>query len=199
MIDHFEIKAADYEKNSKRVQNVINIAEKINAAIHLDKSMHLMDFGSGTGLLLEQIAPSVKTITAVDVSPSMMEQLLAKKDRIQCELKPRQLDLETEKLNEQFDGIISSMTLHHIKDVPAMLKDFWHMLPEGGFVALADLDTEDGSFHTEDTGVQHFGFDRTWFEGQLSLAGFKNIHSCTANEINKPTGDYTVFLVTATK
>lgn len=161
--------------------------------------MHLMDFGSGTGLLLERIAPLIERITAVDVSPSMMVQLLAKQESIQCNLNPRQVDLETEILDEQFDGIISSMTLHHIKGIPAMFATFYHLLPDKGFVALADLDTEDGSFHTEDTGVHHFGFERDWFNEQLALAGFDEINTSTVNTIHKPQGTYTVFLTNARK
>ena len=199
MTDHFINKASDYEANDKRVRNVITIAEAIQNNIELNSQMHLLDFGSGTGLLLEQVAPMVDQITAVDVSPSMMAQLLKKQDRIACKLIPKELDLEKESLDEQFDGIISSMTLHHIADVPEMLKTFYSLLPEGGFVALADLDTEDGSFHSEDTGVQHFGFDRGWFQQALEQAGFANIQMDTVNTIEKPQGTFTVFLATATK
>jgi cyclopropane fatty-acyl-phospholipid synthase-like methyltransferase len=126
--------------------------------IQFSKSMHIMDFGSGTGLLLERIAPHVGTITAVDVSKSMNAQLSDKLSRIDCELHMLELDLEKSQLEQKFDGIISSMTMHHIKDVTAMLGKFFAMLNDGGFIAIADLEREDGTFHKADTGVHHAGF-----------------------------------------
>lgn len=66
--DFFAHKASDYEKNQKRVSNVDNIAQNIIDNIPLAKDMHLMDFGAGTGLLLQRIAPHVGKITAVDVN-----------------------------------------------------------------------------------------------------------------------------------
>src|SRR5690349_11612583 len=153
--DHFAPKAHSYEQNKDRVDNVANIADAILVRVPLNKSMHLMDFGSGTGLLLERIAPYVGKITAVDVSPSMNAQLREKLARLACEVEILEMDLAMSPLNRKFDGIISSMTMHHIKDVAAMFAKFHTLLNDGGFIAIADLDREDGDFHTEDTGVHH--------------------------------------------
>lgn len=193
--DHFLIKAEQYESNSKRVQNVTNIANTLKNRIKFSANMQLMDFGSGTGLLLERIASVVKGITAVDISQSMMAKLVAKQERIECELHTLELDLESNNLSQKFDGIISSMTMHHIKDVPAMFKKFFDLLSPGGFIAIADLDAEDGSFHDQDTGVHHNGFDREWIIQQAQHAGFEQIKIETASEISKPQRDYSVFLL----
>mgnify|MGYP006950044336 CR=1 FL=1 len=43
-------------------------------------------------------------------------------------------------------------------------------------VALADLDSEDGSFHPPDTdGVYHLGFDRDALRAELEADGFSDI------------------------
>jgi cyclopropane fatty-acyl-phospholipid synthase-like methyltransferase len=193
--DHFAHKASSYEQNKDRVDNVAHIAEAIVARVHLSKSMHLMDFGSGTGLLLERIAPHVGKITAVDVSQSMNAQLREKLPRLACEVELVEIDLEKTSLNRTFDGIISSMTLHHIKDIAAMFAKFHAMLNKGGFVAIADLDREDGSFHTEDTGVHHAGFDRETITKIATDAGFQNVATTTVSVINKRGKDYPVFLL----
>jgi 2-polyprenyl-3-methyl-5-hydroxy-6-metoxy-1,4-benzoquinol methylase len=194
--DHFSIKAKQYEKSPKRVQNVANIAKTIKRRIDFSSDMQVMDFGAGTGLLLERIAPLVKEITAIDISESMMQQLIAKEDTLACELHILKLDLEINDIDQKFDGIISSMTMHHIKDVPAMFIKFFALLSSGGFIAIADIDTEDGSFHDENTGVHHHGFDRDWIMQQAEIAGFKNLKIETASEMSKPQGNYSVFLLT---
>ena len=156
--DYFENKSQDYEKDKNRTNNVENIAGAVKKKVSLNKSMRIMDFGSGTGLLLEKIAPFVGKITAVDISKSMNTELGAKRDKLGCELEIIEMDLSKTKLDRKFDGIMSSMTMHHVEDIENMFIDFHNMLNENGFIAIADLDKEDGTFHKEDTGVFHFGF-----------------------------------------
>lgn len=195
--DFFEEKAGGYDRNTRRVQNVDNISGAIIRTIELQKTMRLMDFGSGTGLLLERIAPLVAKITAVDVSRSMNAQLAAKQQRLGCELEILEIDLETAEIDRTFDGIVSSMTLHHIRDIDALFRKFYRLLAPGGFIALADLDAEDGSFHTEDTGVHHHGFDRKALAGVAMSAGFRDVTVDSASVVHKPHGDFPVFLLTA--
>lgn len=193
--DFFAQKAASYEQNPQRVDNVVAIGHAIKTQVALQRDMQLLDFGSGTGLLLQQIAPQVGKITAVDVSPSMNAQLRAKAPDIACELEVLEQDLLQTPLNSQFDGIISSMTLHHIADIPALLREFQRLLKPGGFIALADLDLEDGSFHTEETGVFHCGFDRDDIAAQAQAAGFTQVQVVDASVVQKPQGQYPVFLL----
>lgn len=195
--DFFVHKAENYENRPNRITNLDNIAGTIIATIKLDRSMHLVDFGAGTGLLLERIAPHVRKITSIDVSPSMAKQLAEKKDRLPCELEQLELDLEKTDAPGVYDGVISSMTLHHIRDVETLLRKFHAMLKPGGFIALSDLDKEDGRFHTEDTGVRHHGFERGWIETAARRAGFSEVATHNASVISKPDGDYPVFLLTA--
>jgi putative AdoMet-dependent methyltransferase len=196
-IDHFAGKADSYEQNPNRVDNVANIANAILGAVEFNRSMHIMDFGSGTGLLLERIAPHVGKMTAVDVSKSMNRQLQEKRDRLPCELDILEVDLAQTNIPLQVDGIISSMTMHHIEDVGAMFEKFHAMVKGGGFIAISDLDAEDGSFHTEDTGVFHQGFDREEIARAAFEAGFQSVNVSSASVVHKPQGDFGVFLLTA--
>jgi len=197
--DYFAHKAHNYEQSPDRVDNVTNIANAILDKTKLQPSMHLLDFGSGTGLLLERIALHVRKITAVDISPSMNKQLAEKQGKLACELEVRELDLETQTMADRFDGIISSMTTHHVRDIGAMFRRFYELVKSGGFIAISDLDKEDGSFHTEDTGVFHFGFDRDEIASAATQAGFENVEVVSASMIERETGDYAVFLLIASK
>lgn len=198
--DYFVEKAKTYETEPARVNNVQNIGDAILEKLTYDKSKtHIMDFGSGTGLLTGHIAPHVYKITTVDVSPSMNEQLRAKKETLGCALQIYELDLSTSLLEERFDGIISSMTMHHVEDILAMFQKFHAMLHVGGTIALADLDKEDGTFHKEDTGVFHFGFELETFANLVKEAGFKEVNIEIVSVAKKPYGEYPIFLLTGVK
>jgi SAM-dependent methyltransferase len=103
---------------------------------------------------------------------------------------------------ERFDLIVSSMVLHHLPNVPAVLSHLRPALRSGGWIALADLDTEDGTFHADPTGIHHHGFERAALCRWLNEAGFTDATSCEAHRITRPGSDgvlrtYPVFLVTA--
>ena len=106
---------------------------------------------------------------------------------------------ETTDLGGPYDLIASSMTLHHIADVPALFRRFARHLRPGGRVALADLDEEDGSFHDETMVVPHRGFPRERIRTWLADAGFREIHLETATVTRKEGRDYPIFLATAQK
>lgn len=200
--DLFAHKAPEYEANGQRVATVQGIGRSLLSAIDLHGDMHLMDFGSGTGLLLEQLAPRVGKVTAVDVSAAMNQELEAKRHRLPCQLEILPLDLTGQQLDASlvgacFDGIVSSMTLHHVADISALLARFYTLLPPGGFIALADLDAEDGRFHPDMSGVYHAGFAREQIRALAEQAGFSQVEICTASVAQKPWGEYPIFLLTA--
>jgi len=197
--DFFKGKAKDYDKEVARGKNVSNIAQLILKEIDYTRDMSIMDFGSGTGLLLSEIAPYVGKITAVDISKSMNEVLESKKNSIKCEVNILEIDLTKEDIEGPFDGIISSMTIHHVKDITKLFEKFYQMLPANGSIALSDLDTEDGSFHKVNTGVYHLGFDRNEFLNIAKNIGFRNLKIQTVGLVEKPYGKYPVFLLTGIK
>jgi cyclopropane fatty-acyl-phospholipid synthase-like methyltransferase len=197
--DFFAAKAAGYDGQKSRTQNVDNIGQSMLKNLSFSKEMHIMDFGSGTGLLSSQIAPHVGEITAVDISPSMNAVLHSKIDAMDCRFQIVELDLTKGTLETKFDAIISSMTMHHIEHVEEIFKKFYSLLDDNGTLAIADIDKEDGSFHTEDTGVFHYGFDRNEFLRIAENAGFRELKIQTASVMEKPTGSYPVFLLTGKK
>jgi len=186
-------KATFAVKNAKAISNLIV------KNIRLDTSMSIMDFGAGTGLLSFFISPYIAKVIAVDNSPSMLEEFEKKSSEFASETESMQIDLSTETIHRKFDGIISSMTIHHLQDTYALFLKFYLMLEDDGFIAIADLDREDGTFHSDNTGVFHYGFDRESLEAIATKVGFKKIHFELASTIEKPNNTYTVFLMTAIK
>jgi ubiquinone/menaquinone biosynthesis C-methylase UbiE len=198
--DLFAHKSKSWDLNSKRVKSAKAIANGIIKNIKLNKSMHIMDFGAGTGLLSYFLSDEVGVVTAIDNSPSMLEVFREKSSIFNCPTKILELDLTKDILtNITFDGIVSSMTIHHIEDIEDMLKKMYSLLKEGGFIALADLDIEDGSFHSDNSGVFHFGFDRDSFNRIAQKVGFNMIKFETVNIIKKPHKEFSIFLMVGVK
>ena len=197
--DLFAEKSKSWDMKSRRVQNAKSIAEVIVKNIELHKEMEIVDFGAGTGLLSFFLSQKVGKVIAVDTSPSMLVEFEKKASEFASKTEVHHLDLTKESLGREVDGIISSMTLHHIEDTLALLKTFYGMLHEGGFIALADLDTEEGNFHSDNTGVFHYGFNREILKNIAKEAGFKEVCIKDASTISKPYGEFTVFALCAVK
>jgi 2-polyprenyl-3-methyl-5-hydroxy-6-metoxy-1,4-benzoquinol methylase len=96
-----------------------------------------------------------------------------------------ELDLTSGNVTGKKYGIIYSLlTMHHIADVKKLFSTFLSMLEPGGFLFIADLDKEDGSFHGKDFDG-HNGFDRLEMRNWCISAGFSEIDFKTITSIIK--------------
>lgn len=194
--DNFKDKAKNWDNKSNT--NTKTITDSILERFALHAEMELMDFGAGTGLLGFEIARYVKKVYGIDTSLSMLEALRAK-NTPELSIEPIHQDIITNPLDRSFDGLISSMTLHHIEDLQRFFSTIHKNIDDDGFIAIADLELEDGSFHSDNTGVFHYGFDTDRLCQIVSRCGFKDIECSQVNIIKKPNQEYGVFLLTATK
>ncbi|RUM63327.1 MAG: class I SAM-dependent methyltransferase [Sulfurimonas sp.] len=196
MSDFFKDKAENWDKNTTKKSTPLSIAKAIKKKFDLNKDMSIMDFGVGTGLLGFEIAKEVKKVFGVDISLSMLSKL-REKNTSELSIEALEQDIVKEPLSDIFDGIISSMTLHHVEDLEAFFHSIYKNLSEGGFIAIADLEKEDGSFHSENSGVYHFGFLEAALCEIVKKCGFKDVTFENIATINKPQRDFGVFLLSA--
>ena len=196
MQDHFKDKAQNWDSGDIRVNGAKKIAHAIEKRITLTQDMDILDFGVGTGLLGFEIAKKVKQVYGVDTSKTMLKKL-KEKNTPELNIIPFNQDIIQEPLTQSFDGLVSSMTLHHVKDIEAFFETIFKNITEGGFLAIADLESEDGTFHSDNTGVHHFGFDRDTLRKIVEKSGFKDVNIENINTISKPDRDFGVFLLTA--
>lgn len=202
----FDSMAPTWDENPYRVALARAVAQTIIDNIPLNGQMEAMDYGSGTGLVTLYLRPHVAGIVAADSSQGMLDVLQQKiNDAGITNVSTMPLNLESDLPPQMaFDLITSSMTIHHIADPAALINIFSNMLCNGGWLCIADLDTEDGSFHADMTGVHHKGFDRREMMDMFKEAGLRDVSAHTAHTFPKPTPDgalqeFSVFLVIGRK
>ncbi|MBI1920193.1 MAG: methyltransferase domain-containing protein [Geobacter sp.] len=198
----FDAAASGWDEEPRRVKLADEIAAAILGEGVLGADMDVLDYGCGTGLLTLRLQPHVRSITGADTSPGMLDVLDGKIRKSGLgNVSTLCLNLETgDVANRRFHAIVSSMTLHHVRDTGALIAKLHSLLLPGGYLCIADLDKEDGSFHDDMAGVEHFGFERQGLEEMFRAAGFTAVRSRVAATIMKrETVAYPVNLVTGRK
>lgn len=198
----FDVHAGSWD-TAPRMSLAKAVFEAICQRVAIDTSMKVLDFGAGTGLLSVAAGSRTGEVTAMDTSAKMLAVLDDKlRDREIRNIRTCHCDLVNEAhLRGEYDLIISSMTLHHVKDTALLFARFHDVLKTGGEFAVADLDAEDGMFHTDNTGVHHFGFSRDALIAAAADAGFRNlryeiVHRMEKKRRDGTVGDYRIFLFT---
>lgn len=194
----FDKRAQEWDKGSTRVNGTRTIAEAIKQRFQLHKEMHIMDFGVGTGLLGFEIAKETAKVYGVDTSSKMLA-ALQEKNSPTLSIEPILQDIIKKPLRDSFHGVVSSMTLHHIEDTKAFFSTIYKNIHKDGFIAIADLESEDGTFHSDNAGVFHFGFDAEELCKIVSECGFKDVRCEKINTIEKKDRSFDVFLLSAIK
>lgn len=202
----FDEKARDWDTPKSR-ERAENIAEAIRSYVPLSKSMDAFEYGCGTGLLSFELRDEIGPITLADESEGMLDVLREKIEVASAEdMHPVKLNLTTDpRPDRQFDLVYTMMTLHHIMDTRNILEQFYELLNPGGYLCVADLDKEDGSFHGHDVEDVHRGFDREELADLAEKVGFENIDFTTAYKMEREINEegeikiFPIFLMVARK
>lgn len=174
--NNFNDKAAEWDKNPMHWDRSKAIADEIIKIIPLKKEMTALEYGAGTGITSFLLKDYLKQITLMDNSPEMVKVMIEKIEKSGVKnLKALNFDLEqSDYKNGRFDLIFTQMVLHHVIDTETIIARFGKLLNKGGYLAIADLYEEDGSFHG-DGFVGHNGFNIDKLSGILQKNHFKNI------------------------
>ncbi len=198
--NEFDAKASFWDEDFHRRALTAAIAKALMACVSLRSGQRLLEYGCGTASLSFLLADRVGSIDAVDVSMGMLEQVRKKLMAAGIRnIHPLLLDLTRDPPpSDPYDGIIIAMALHHIADIAALLRTFVAMLRPGGFLAMADLLEEDGSFHG-DVVVPHPGLQpevlmKLARAQELTDVQWRVVHHMARND-----REYPVFLLCARK
>jgi 2-polyprenyl-3-methyl-5-hydroxy-6-metoxy-1,4-benzoquinol methylase len=203
-IDHFNSKARTWDNDKEKFERARIIATKLIQVLKPNNHLTALEFGCGTGLLGFQLTQVFKEITLIDTAQEMIEVVKDKIIKQQITnvtplcgdiFKHHQQALKT-------DVIFTLMTLHHIKEIEKLIPLFYTLLHPNGYVCIADLVEEDGTFHPKEQHFDgHFGFNKNQLEQLLLNNGFQIAHYSIPYTIEKKetSKKYPVFLLIAKK
>ncbi len=191
----FDEAAKTWDLKPHRVETARKVGEAILSSVPVSKNWIALDFGAGTGLLTFYLSPYLSHIYALDNSRGMVEVLKEKVEKLKAEnVEPVFGSYGEFYPEEPLDLIVSSMSIHHVEKVDELFKWFSSTLRRGGYVAVADLVKEDGTFHRDNRGVFHFGFEREEFEEYMASAGIEPVEFKVVHSIERNGREYPIFL-----
>ena len=202
-MNHFDEQAKTWDDNPDKQHRAQFFAKAIIDCIQPKGKEHALEFGCGTGLLSFALKDAFKSITLVDNSQGMIDVLKEKiKEQKVDHFKPVCTDLMEDTSGiYNMDVIFTLMTMHHIHDLDQAFQVFRNILKHCGYLCIADLVEEDGSFHNPELQFDgHYGFEKDQLINKLEKHGFSTIDYSTPFVITKQNGkDYPLFLLIAQK
>jgi ubiquinone/menaquinone biosynthesis C-methylase UbiE len=138
---------------------------------------NLLDAGTGTGRMLELLAPHARRAVGVDVSPEMLS--IARDRLLRENLKNAQVRLaDTYRLPfggeaDMFDAILFHQVLHYLDDPGAAVSEAARVMAPGGRLLIADFAPHELEFLRDDYAHRRLGFSDREVEGWFAHAGLK--------------------------
>jgi demethylmenaquinone methyltransferase/2-methoxy-6-polyprenyl-1,4-benzoquinol methylase/ArsR family transcriptional regulator len=174
---YFKANAAEWE----RIRSLHAPEKDVEAAIarHLTAKPieNLLDAGTGTGRMLELIAPHARRAVGVDVSPEMLS--IARDRLLQTGLTNAQVRLgDTYRLpflngvaGNGFDVVLFHQVLHYLDDPGAAVAEAARVMAPGGRILIADFASHKEEYLREEFAHRRLGFSDREVEGWFAAAG----------------------------
>ena len=133
----------------------------------------VLDIGTGTGRLLEVLAPLADAALGVDASRTMLALArvrLASPDYAHCSV--RQADMYALPLPDtSFDVVLLQMVLHYAEEPAAALAEARRVLAPGGVLVVVDLAPHEARATAAQMGHRALGFSDAAMQSLLAGAG----------------------------
>jgi ubiquinone/menaquinone biosynthesis C-methylase UbiE len=180
---YFKANAAEWERiralhaSDKDVEAAV-VRLMANARIE-----NLLDAGTGTGRMLELLAPQAKRAVGIDVSPEM---LAIARDRLmqsgltQCQVRlgdTYRLPFPDGGTLTGFDAVLFHQVLHYLDDPGAAVAEAARVMRAGGRLLIADFAAHDLEFLRTDFAHRRLGFSDREVQGWFQAAGLKPVAS----------------------
>ncbi len=200
-MQRFEKASKNWDSKTHLLLNSRACIDDLKKYAKLSNFKQILDYGCGTGFLAFELKSKTNHILGLDATGGMVERFNQKaKDGEFENIEARVHDINKQELPRcSFDLFISSMTMHHIKDTKMFAKKAYDSLKADGFVCINDLVKEDGSFHSDNSGVEHFGYDVCELKGIFESVGFRVLSCEQTYSFSKNDISYPVFNLVAQK
>ena len=140
------VRMAAFLEERSRVRDIQEVNQKFCEVINAKPGEHLLEVGSGSGILCRMLAASLEPggdVVGVDISPEMTAE--ARKYAL-CEGINNVVTFETAKAealpypNARFDGAIAARLLLHGVDPQAIIREMKRAVKPGGRLVVMDWD-----------------------------------------------------------
>ncbi|HEY0266257.1 MAG TPA: metalloregulator ArsR/SmtB family transcription factor [Rhizomicrobium sp.] len=177
---YFKSNAAEWE----RIRALHAPEKDVEAAIarHLTAApiRNFLDAGTGTGRMLELIAPHAARAVGIDVSPDMLA--IARDRLLQAGIQTAQVRLgDTYRLpfpnggvGAGFDVVLFHQVLHYLDDPGAAVTEAARVMAPGGKLLVADFASHKLEFLRDEYAHRRLGFSDREVEGWFAAAGLAN-------------------------
>jgi len=163
-LNRFDEAAKTWDKRQVSIESSDACVQDLLSNVQLKDNASILDYGCGTGFIAFALKNETNNVTGMDYSNGMIEVFNNKVSEFELDnIRAIKHNMNEEELpKEEFDLIISSKTMHHIKDTNMFFKKSYDALKDGGVLCINDLDKEDGSFHKDQNndGVEHYGYEK---------------------------------------
>lgn len=147
----------------------------------------VLDAGTGTGRMLEVLAPHIGRGVGIDISPEMLAIARDRLSRIgaaNCQV--RLGDVYRLPLPDRsFDAVLFHQILHYLDDPPAALREALRVLKPGGRILIADFAPHGLEFLRTEHAHRRLGFADQEVQSWFHAVGLKPL----AKEALAPQGD----------
>ncbi|OJJ47177.1 hypothetical protein ASPZODRAFT_1910975 [Penicilliopsis zonata CBS 506.65] len=217
--ERFNAEAATWDNRPGVEESNQHVWTTIQAAVpdlmSAKRSIDVLELGCGTGGLSLLVAPTVRSLVAIDAAPGMIERLKKKLETSDAKGSSTQTihplclvlqDPEDSRLpphsaddpagpRRKYDLILSHLMLHHIPDLSQLLRTMHGCLKPGGWIVLTDFEDfgpEARKYHPASKleGVERHGIQRESFRLLMQETDFVDVEVTPAWTFTKKVERY---------
>ena len=141
----------------------------------------VLDAGTGTGRMLELLAPHIKRGIGIDISAEMLaiaRDRMANAGLVNCQVRRGdvyRLPFPNGDTKQGFDAVLFHQVLHFLDDPQAALREAIRVTRPGGRILIADFAPHDLEFLRSEHAHRRLGFSEHEVQSWFRAAGLKSV------------------------
>ncbi len=179
--DYFGANAAQWERIRSLHVPEGDVEAAIVRLLGREPLDSVLDAGTGTGRMLELLAPHIKRGLGLDMSPEMLaiaRDRLSRAGIFNCQVRRGdvyRLPFADGSAAGGFDAVLFHQVLHFLDDPPAALREAMRVLRPGGRVLIADFAPHELEFLRSEHAHRRLGFSDAEVQGWFKAVGAKPV------------------------